>query len=112
MSVYSLIMAATLIPAGPLLFWVGSKAGQGTLPKNHWVGLRTSALLESEDNWMKGHQAAANLLKASGLPPFIGGVACLFADDSLINWLSIPIVIGLVLLVLLATRKAHLAVQA
>lgn len=105
-----MIMAATWLLAGILVLWVGVKAGQGTLPQNKWIGIRTPVLLASNEAWVKGHKAAASYLKASSFPLFIGAVICLVADDSLIGWVSLPVVVILTLMVLIASRKAHSAI--
>ncbi|WP_269965663.1 SdpI family protein [Corynebacterium meitnerae] len=104
-------MAVTWFVCGGILVWVGVKASQGTLPKNNWVGIRTLSLLASEEAWTTGHKAAAGVLTASGIPLIIGGIACLFLDDSMIGWVSIPVVVVLVVLVMLAAKKAEAAVQ-
>ncbi len=111
MSVFAVIMAVTWFVGGALLVWVGLKASQGTLPKNNWVGIRTPALLASEEAWNTGHKAAAGVLTASGIPLIIGGIACVFVDDSIIVWVSIPVVVVLVVLVMLAAKKAEAAVK-
>ncbi|KGF24361.1 SdpI family protein [Corynebacterium tuscaniense] len=111
MSVLAVIMAITWSVCGGVLIWVGLKARQGTLPKNNWVGIRTSALLESEEAWITGHKAAGDVLAASGIPLIIGGIVCLFVDDHTIGWLSMPVVVVLLVLVALAAKKAETAVK-
>ena len=110
MTVFSMIMATTWLLAGILVLWVGVKAGQGTLPQNKWIGIRTPVLLASNEAWVNGHKAAASYLKASSLPLFMGAVICLVADDSLIGWVSLPVVVILTLMVMIASRKAHSAI--
>ncbi|WP_448856477.1 SdpI family protein [Corynebacterium camporealensis] len=110
MTAYSIIVAVTWLLAGALMLWVGVKAGQGTLTMNNLVGIKTATLLRDEETWTTGHKAAAGYLKASGVPMLIGGIACLFVDDALIGWLSIPAVLLLLAMIFLATRKAHAAV--
>lgn len=111
MSVFAVIMAITWLLCGGVLVWVGVKAGQGALPKNNWVGIRTPALHASDESWITGHKAAASLLTASGIPLIIGGIVCLFVDDSIIGWVSIAVVAVLVVLVMLAAKKAEAAVR-
>src|SRR5690625_6630992 len=90
MTIFSIIMAATWLIAGVCVLMVGIKAGQGTLAKNKLIGIRTPELLASEEAWFKGHKAASPYLKISSVPLFIGAIICLFADDDLIGWVSIP----------------------
>ncbi len=111
MTVYSIMMAVTWLLAGSLMLWVGAKADQGTLKLNNLVGIQTATLLRDEKTWAKGHKEAAGFLKASGVPMLIGGIACLFVDDALIGWLSIPAVFFLLALIFLATMRAHAAVK-
>lgn len=110
MTVFSIIMATTWLLAGVAVLWVGIKAGEGTLPENKWIGIRTTDLLASDEAWSEGHKAAAAYLKASSIPLFIGALICVVADDSFIGWVSLPVVIIFTLLVLIASKRAHSAV--
>lgn len=111
MSVFSIIMATTWFLAGVVVLWVGVKAGQGALLKNRWIGIRTPELLASDETWIEGHKAASAYLKASSFPLFAGAIICLFADDSLIGWISLPVVVLLTLMVLIAAKKAESALK-
>ncbi|AWB82997.1 hypothetical protein C3B44_07185 [Corynebacterium yudongzhengii] len=110
MTAYSIIMTVALLATGALILWLGVRSGQGKLPKNQWVGIRTEKLMASDEAWVKGHKAAAGYLKLSSIPLFAGGVACLVLDDSLIAWGSLPVVVLLIAMVLLASKQAHVAV--
>ena len=105
-----MIMAMTWLLAGFAVLWVDIKAWQETLPENKWIGIRTTALLASDEAWSEGHKAAAAYLKASSIPLFIGAIICVVADDSFIVWVSLPVVIIFTALVLIASKKAHSAV--
>lgn len=107
MTAFSIIMAATWLIAGICVLFVGIKAGQGSLPQNKLIGIRTPELLASDESWIKGHKAASNYIKISSVPLLIGGIICLVADESLIGWVSIPVVIILTTMILIASRKAH-----
>ncbi|WPF65828.1 MULTISPECIES: SdpI family protein [unclassified Corynebacterium] len=111
MTVFSIVMAVTWFLAGGVLLFVAIKAGRGTLPKNDWVGIRTLPLLESDEAWVEGHRAAANSLKMSSVPLFVGGVICLVADDSFIAWVSIVVAVLLLVMTLVAARKAHAVLE-
>lgn len=77
MTIFAIIMSMTWFFAGFLMLWVGIKAGQGTLPKNKWIGIRTPRLLATDEAWVEGHKVVAGYLKASSFPLFIGAIVCL-----------------------------------
>lgn len=111
MTAFALIMGITWLIAGALTLWIGIKAKNGTLQKNFVAGIRTSKLLASEENWRRGHQAAAPFLIAASLPLIAGGIACVFLDDPTINLISIAVVALLLIFVLVGTARAHAAVK-
>ena len=111
MTVYSIIMAATFIIAGAGVSYTGIKAGQGQLPMNSWVGLRTQKLMASEEAWVRGHKAGSSYLKFSGILLVIGGILFLVLDESIISFVSIPVVMVLVFSTMLAAQKANAAVS-
>ncbi|WP_245803013.1 SdpI family protein [Corynebacterium phocae] len=76
-----------------------------------WIGIRTPALLASDEGWIEGHKAAAPYLIASSIPLFAGGVFCLFAQESLLAWVGLPVVTVMLLLVLIGSQKANSAVK-
>ena len=104
-------MGITWLIAGVLTLWIGFKAKNGILQKNLIAGIRTSTLLASEENWHRGHQAAALFLIAASLALLAGGIACFFLDDSTINLISIAVVALLLIFVLVGTARAHAAVS-
>lgn len=105
-----MIMAATFLIAGSGLLYVGILAGSGKLPMNSWVGLRTPKLMASEEEWVRGHKAGSGYLKFSGVFMLAGGVLFFFIDDSIISFVSIPVVIVLLICTVLANQKANAAV--
>lgn len=110
MTVFAILMAVVWLIGGVLSLWMGMKSGQGTLPKNKWIGIRTPEMMASDAAWATGHKAAAPLLKAAAFPLLIGGVMCFFVEDAVISWISIPVVVLLLVLVFLASKKASDAV--
>lgn len=110
MTLFAIIMFSTWLLAGMIILVVGFKAQRKTLPVNNFAGIRTRKLIASEDAWVKGHKAAANYLMIASLPLFIGAIVCLFADDSLIGIISIPVVVVMVGAILIASKKANNAV--
>lgn len=112
MTVYSTIMAVTWLVAGVGALVIGKKSGEGTLPMNNLAGMRTVEAMASEEAWVAGHKAAAGMLKLSSIPFLIGGVACLVVGDSWISWISAPVVILSISIILVASSKAKAAVLA
>lgn len=107
MTALSIFMALTWFAAGIALLWMGVEAERTNLPRNNWFGIRTRKLLASDDAWVRGHKAAAHYLKLSSVPPFIGGVVCLVADDVTSVWVSLPVTVIFLVMVFLATKKAQ-----
>ncbi|QPK79592.1 SdpI family protein [Corynebacterium lizhenjunii] len=110
MTVYSAIMAAAWGIGGVLLLWMGAKSAKGQLPRNAFAGIRTTTMMASDEAWVVGHKAAAGYFTGIGIVLVIAAIACLVVDDSIIGWISIPVVVVLLVGVLLATRKANVAV--
>ena len=110
MTVFAILMAVVWLAGGALSLWLGMKSSQGTLPKNKWIGIRTPEMMASDEAWVTGHKAAAPLFMAAALPLLIGGVMCFFVEDAVISWISIPVVVLLLVLVFLASKKASDAV--
>lgn len=111
MSIFNILMAAVYLASGALLLWTGVKAGAETLPRNEWIGIRTSKTLASDEAWLTGHKAAAGYLKASSLPMILGGIFFAFANEEQIAWASLVAVGVMLVLVILAARKAQAAIS-
>lgn len=109
---YALIMGVTLSLAGLLLLWFGWKGSTESSPMSGWAGLRTARTMSSEKNWVIGHRAGAPFLIAGGVIALACGVACFFLDDDGVTVASIISTLGIVVPVLLATQKAHAAIDA
>lgn len=60
-----------LVPV--VVYLVVSAAATGRLPRNRWVGLRTTASLSSETAWRAGHRAAVPRLRWSVVAGVAGG---------------------------------------
>lgn len=111
MSIFNILMAAVYLASGALLLWTGVKAGAETLPRNEWIGIRTSKTLASDEAWLTGHKAAAGYLKASSLPMILGGIFFAFASEEQIAWASLVAVGVMIVLVILAASKAKAAIS-
>ena len=110
MTAYSIVMATTFLIAGSGLFYISDKIAQGQLPMNSWVGLRTPKLMASGEAWIQGHKAAPGYLKFSGICLAIFGVLFLFLIESFIGFISIPVIIVLFIVTVLANQKANAAI--
>ncbi len=110
MPLFAIIMVVSYLGAGAVLLWTGVKAGAENLPRNEWIGIRTSKTLSSDEAWLKGHKAAAGYLKASSVPMILGGIFFAFASDEQIGLATLPTAGVMLVLVLLAARKAHAAI--
>ncbi|MDO5670617.1 MAG: hypothetical protein Q4G50_11520 [Corynebacterium sp.] len=71
-----------------------------------------SAHCEDDGVWIVGHRAGAPFLIAGGVIALGCGIACFFLDDDGIAVVSIVSTLGMVVPVLLATQKAHAAIDA
>ena len=111
MSIFNILMAAVYLASGALLLWTGVKAGAETLPRNEWIGIRTHKTLSSDEAWRTGHKAAAGYLKASSLPMILSGIFFIFASEEQIAWVSLLAVGVMLVLVILAARKAKAAIN-
>lgn len=77
-----LTTAASLGIAGVILAAVAYRGQRGTLPRNLWLGLRTAALMESDDAWVAGHRAAARYLCIAGAGLIVSAVAIVFLTEA------------------------------
>ncbi|WP_311488481.1 SdpI family protein [uncultured Corynebacterium sp.] len=110
MPLFSIIMVTSYLAGGAVLLWVGVKGGSESLPRNAWIGIRTSRTLASDEAWQTGHKAAAGYLKASSLPMILGGIFFAFATEEQIAWASLVAVGVMLVFVILAARKAKAAI--
>ncbi|MGO1446416.1 SdpI family protein [Corynebacterium casei] len=78
---------------------------------NSWIGLRTPKLMANEDTWVLGHKAAAGYLMLAGAAFTIGGILFMIIDESLIAFVSLPILAILLITTVLATKKANAAAE-
>lgn len=62
----------TLVPV--TVYLAVSAAASGRLPRNRWIGLRTTASLSSEMAWRAGHAVALRRLRWSVLAGVAGAV--------------------------------------
>ena len=98
---------------GILVAAVNEAAASGRLGINPVAGIRTRALMTSEEAWTAGHRAARIPVGLAGLVMFLVGAATLALrpDESTIGPVVLAAAAAAVLLVLVgavvATRAAH-----
>ena len=109
-----MIASAVFIAAGVVLLVMAALGAWGKLPRNGFAGIRTRKTMASADTWNVGHRAAAGYTAAAGMASIGGGIVALFVADSgaAIVVLGLGTAVITVTLVLLATRKAHEAIDA
>lgn len=88
-SITSVSMTGDDVPifVGVLLFFggaamaiVGRLSSTGSLKRNRLVGIRTTATLQDEASWKRGHTAGGSRLLVGGLITLVGGIVCPFLD--------------------------------
>jgi len=70
-----LIAGIILMLAGVLVVAVSEAAARGRLGVNSMAGIRTYAVMKSEEAWTAGHMAARLPVGAAGLVMFLAGAA-------------------------------------
>lgn len=110
-----IIAGIILILSGILTVGISEAAARGTLGINSLAGIRTRAVMMSEEAWTAGHKAARWHLDAAGLVAFLAGAALvtLPLDESTTGpWALASAVLIVVLVVLgaiVATPAANRA---
>lgn len=59
-------VGALLAAFGLLLIWAGWAAARGRLKRNYVIGMRTSAIMKSDETWRVAHQKCAWSFWSSG----------------------------------------------
>lgn len=70
-----IVVAALLVLAGLGVRVFGASASQGSIARNHYVGLRTPQTMKSDRAWLAGHAAASRLLQVGGNATIVLGLA-------------------------------------
>lgn len=109
-----MLALASLVTA-VVLATVGIAGVAERLPRNRWLGVRTDAIGEgNDDTWRIAHRAAGGALIAAAGPPLLLGVALLAAPpDEANDWFIIYAAVGVITggLIALAVRQADRAAQ-
>jgi len=108
-----IISGIVLILGGILVAAISEAAARGRLGVNFVAGIRTRALMMSEEAWTAGHKAARIPMGLAGLVMFLAGAAIitLRRDGDTTGPLVLACAVAAVLLVLIgaavATRAAN-----
>ncbi|MGH3966592.1 MAG: SdpI family protein [Mycobacterium sp.] len=79
-----LVVTAAMAAVAPIVICVlvialSSRAANGRLQRNQWVGIRTPSTMRSDQAWMAGHRAALRLTPVYLFTTVIACVALLWA---------------------------------
>ena len=97
-----LVVGSLLVLAGLALVVVAVLGARSVLRRNRWVGVRTSATLASETQFVAGNRAAAVPVGAAGAVAAVGGAFLLLDGNwviptiSLLGTLGFTVIGGLV----------------
>jgi len=109
------VLALASLVTAVVLAAVGIAGVTERLPRNRWLGVRTDAIGEGDDDtWRIAHRAAGGALIAAAGPPLLLGVALLAAPpDEANDWFIIYAAVGVITggLIALAVRQADRAAQ-
>lgn len=103
-----IVSGIILLLCGILVAAVSEAAARGRLGINSLAGIRTRALMMSEEAWTAGHKAARIPIGLAGLVLFLAGVATLMLrlDEDAIGTLVLVSAAATVVLVLIGAVVA------
>lgn len=81
----AIFLGLLLIATAGILWIVGVRSTSGTLGRNHLVGIRTYATLESDAAWEAAHQAGGPWLKVAAIGPAITGIVVLLRPTNVVG---------------------------
>jgi hypothetical protein len=86
-----LAVGSLLVLVGLALVVVAVLGARSVLRRNRWVGVRTTATLASETQFVAGNRAAAVPVGAAGVVATVGGAFLLVDDGAVLNWVVLTI---------------------
>ena len=78
----AVFLGLLLIVTAGILWYVGVRSTSGTLSRNHLVGIRTYATLESDEAWDAAHRAGGPWLKVAAVGPALAGIVVLLRPNN------------------------------
>ena len=104
----AVLLGVLLIVAGGALVEVGRRSLDGTLPRNGWVGIRTTATMANDEAWHAAHRASGRWLQVSGVVPIAVGVLLLFQPSNAVGLtLTFVALAWMLAWVIAAGRRGH-----
>jgi hypothetical protein len=86
-----LVVGSLLVLAGLALVVVAVLGARSVLRRNRWIGVRTSATLASETQFVAGNRAAALPVGAAGVVAAIGGAVLLAGGAAALEWVVLGV---------------------
>lgn len=107
----ALSTAVPLLVAGAVIVWIAARSASGSLSRNSWVGIRTSATLRGDEEWRTGHAAAVVPMYAGGIGLMASAAAAVFAGEDGAVWAAMIGCAWVVVCLLIATVVAGRAID-
>jgi SdpI/YfhL protein family len=105
-----LTVGSLLVLAGLAMLVVAALGARSVLRRNRWVGVRTTATLASETQFVAGNRAAAVPVGAAGVVATGGGAFLLVGGTAVLDWVVLTIsLLGLLALAVLGGLVGHRA---
>ena len=104
------LVALALLLLAVALAGIGLAGLTQRLPRNRWIGLRTTGIRDDDRAWRIGHRAAGPALIAAAGPPLLLGVALIVAPPAALeDWFLFMAVVGVATggLLALGVRQAR-----
>lgn len=76
-----LLSGLAAIVGGLLVIWSAYRGSHKTLPRGHWLGMRTTASVSSDEAWAAMHRVGAPYAYVGGIGLLIAGVATVLANS-------------------------------
>ena len=110
----SCLVAALLLGLAVLVFWLAALLADGTVNRNHAMGIRLPSLLRSDEAWRAGHRAARGPLRAGAVGSGLLAVVSAALGDQPTPYVVAVLGSVVVLLggVVAGTVRAHRAAKA
>jgi hypothetical protein len=99
-----------------VLVVVSSRAANGRLQRNQWVGIRTRSTMRTDQGWVAGHRAALRLVPlylVTTVVVWVGlGVAVIYATGNVVHLVGFAVFAVILALVFYSALVANNAAKA
>lgn len=109
-----LLVVTALVPGSLALLYMGVQSKAGKLKRNPLIGIRTDAVMRSDETWEVGHQACASTISTVGVLGLLFSAATLWSGYCVPEYLTYFTGAYVVILlggVVYAAHQAHKAVK-